>query len=75
MNSFERGQFVETDGLLAVVVGTPSDGGAPEDHLSLWFGEPRSTRKSEGGAGPRHPEVWTVPVELCNPAPSPVIRH
>ena len=75
MITFKRGQFVETDGLLAVVVGTPQDGGAPDDHLTLWFGEPRCKRTSEGGAGGQHPEVWTVPAEYCTVAASPVARH
>ena len=72
MHSFERGQY---DGLLAVVVGKPQNGGAPEEHLALWYGEPRCIRKSDGGAGCQHPEVWTVPVEQCIPAPTPIIRH
>ena len=72
---FERGQFVEHDGLLAVVVGTPDDRGAPEDHLALWYGDPRCTRLSAGGPGGQHPEVWTVPAEYCVPAAAPIIRH
>ena len=75
MNTFERGQFVEKDGLLAVVVGTPQDGGAPEDHIALWFGEPRCKRISEGGVGGKQAEVWTVPAEYCTLAASPVLRH
>ena len=48
MNIFTRGQFVESDGLLAVVVGTPEDGGAPDNHLTLWYGEPECKRISHG---------------------------
>ena len=75
MRTFERGQFVEHDGLLAIIVGTPADGGAPEDHVALWYGEPRGTRMSQGGSGGPHPEVWTVPTEYCILAASPVVRH
>ena len=75
MSAFKLGQFVEHDGLLAVIVGTPEEGGAPEDHLTLWYGEPNATRSSEGGSGPLRPEVWTVPLEYCTPAQIPVVRH
>jgi len=64
MTAFKRGQFVEHDGLIAVIVGTPGDGEAPADHLALWYGEPRGRRISEGGSGGERPEVWTVP-ESC----------
>ena len=75
MNSFVRGQFVEHDGLLAVVVGIPEDGGAPDGHLALWYGEPSGTPISQGGSGGQHPEVWTVPSEYCILAAAPSVRH
>jgi hypothetical protein len=75
MNTFERGQFVEKDGLLAVVVGISGDKDVPDEHLALWFGDPFSKRISEGGSGGRSPEVWTVPAEYCTAASAPVIRH
>ena len=75
MPEFTLGQFVEHDGLLAVVVGTESDGGAPEDHLALWYGDPESVRISQGGTGGLQPEVWTVPTDYCIPASPPDIRH
>ena len=75
MSIFKRGQFVEHDGLLAVVVGTPEDGSAPEGHVALWFGEPRGKRISEGGVGGQAPEVWTVPAEYCTLAVTPDVRH
>ena len=75
MSTFKRGQFVEHDGLLAVIVGTPEDGGAPEDHLALWYGEPQGRRSSQGGSGGLHPEVWSVPAEYCTFAQSPRIQH
>ncbi|MEG3439476.1 hypothetical protein V0288_20280 [Pannus brasiliensis CCIBt3594] len=63
--SFERGDFVEFDGLLAVVVGTDGDGRAPEGHVALWFGDPEGQRVSEGGTGGSRPEVLTVPIDYC----------
>ena len=65
MSSFKIGDFVEMDGLLAVVVATEECSNVPEDHLGLWFGDPKTTRISEGGLGGSTPEVWTVPAEYC----------
>jgi hypothetical protein len=75
MALWQRGDLVELDGLLAVVVGIDGDDGVPEDHVALWFGDPRCTRKSEGGAGGAAPEVWTVPEDLCVRAAPPLVRH
>jgi hypothetical protein len=73
---FEKGAFVEFDGLLAVVVGIGGqDDDVPEDHLALWFGEPETKRLSEGGSGGEVPVVWTVPAEYCDLAKSPQIQH
>ena len=72
---FERGDIVEFDGLLAVVVGTTADDNTPEDHLALWFGDPRGKRLSEGGYGGLQPEVWTVPSESCQPAAASIVLH
>ena len=69
------GQFVELDGLLAAVVGVEGDPCVPEGHVALWFGEPKSVRKSQGGSGGLQPEVWTVPEEYCSLAVEPVVRH
>jgi len=75
VTTFKRGDIIELDGLLAVVVGTSDDGGAPEDHLAVWFGDPQSIRISRGGAGGKHPEIWNVPVDYCIVAALPVVRH
>ncbi|MGC4016217.1 MAG: hypothetical protein QM755_17100 [Luteolibacter sp.] len=75
MPTFSKGQFVEYDGLLAVVVRTPEDGNVPEDHLALWFGEPDTIRLSQGGEGGRTPQVWTVPAGHCLPVSHMDIRH
>lgn len=72
---FKRGDFVELDGLLSVVVGTFEDGMTPEDHLALWLGAPQGVRKSMGGLGGLRAEVWTVPIDICQPASAPIARH
>ncbi|MDB6123229.1 MAG: Sinac [Pedosphaera sp.] len=71
---FKRGDLVEFDGLLAVVVGTAEDGSANAGELALWFGEPKGLRKSKGGRGGLRPEVWTVPLVYCTPAAEPVMN-
>ncbi len=70
-----RGQLVEVDGLLAVVVGTDADAWVPDGHVALWFGMPQATRKSQGGRGGLQPELWTVPSESRIPAQELVVRH
>ncbi len=78
-----RGDFVEIDGLLAVVVGLSGEimetdeGRAeiPEDHVALWYGEPRTERKSRGGDGGSRPIVLTVPSDYCEAALRPDVRH
>ena len=72
---WQPGRLVEFDGLLAVVVGTDADSWVPEEHVALWFGEPRADRKSQGGPGGLRPELWTVPADYCAPAAEPVVRH
>jgi hypothetical protein len=75
MPRWRRGDLVELDGLLAVVVGVEGDAEVPDGHVALWFGEPRCRRKSQGGPGRQRPEVWTVPEEYCVPAAGPVYKH
>ena len=72
---FQNGDFVEIDGLLAVVVGLAGEQDVPEGHVALWFGEPQGRRLSEGGPGGLVPVVWTVPVDYCRPAKAPDVRH
>jgi hypothetical protein len=68
------GTLVEVDGLLGVVVALdPAQ--VPEDHVALWFGDPAARRRSEGGPGPGRPEVWTVPIDVCRPAPPADVKH
>ena len=72
---WSRGDFVELDGLLAVVVGGEGEPEVPDDHVAVWFGDPRSVRKSDGGSGGQSPEVWTVPADLLVRAAGPSIKH
>ena len=67
MNPTQKGDFVEMDGLLAVVVATDDDPNVPEEHVALWFGVTDTKRISEGGTGGAIPEVSTVPAEYCSP--------
>jgi hypothetical protein len=70
-----RGDFVELDGLPAVVVGLAGEPGVPEEHLALWFGTPQVTRISKGGSGHVAPEVWTVPEDLVRAGAPPIWNH
>ncbi|BAQ75222.1 uncharacterized protein POS17_3528 [Pseudomonas sp. Os17] len=75
MTNWQRGDLVELDGLLAVVVGIEGDPNVPEEHIAAWFGAPSCIRKSKGGAGAASPEVWTVPAYLFVRAAEPDWRH
>lgn len=75
MSSWRRGDLVEIDGLLAVVVGVGGDAGVSEGHIAVWFGEPRCVRRSQGGRGGPRAEVWIVPAECAVTAAEPIWRH
>lgn len=75
MQDWKRGDLVELDGLLAVVVGVEGDLDVPEDHVALWFGDPRCERRSKGGTGGQHPEIWTVPAEHLVAAAPGIWKH
>lgn len=72
---WRKGDFVELDGLLAVITGVLGEPGVPDEHVALWFGDPRGKRKSEGGLGGNRPEIWTVPEALCVAAAEPLVKH
>ena len=65
--TLNKGDFVEMDGLIAVVVATDEDPNVPEDHVGLWFGAPHTKRISQGGSGGHVPDVSTVPTDYCCP--------
>ena len=75
MSIWNRGDLVELDGLLAVVVGVVGDANVPDGHVAVWFGDPRCKRISEGGVGGNSPEVWTVPAEYLSPSTPPILKH
>ena len=75
MKKFKKGDFVEMDGLLAMVVATDIEDAIPEEHLAIWFGDPNAKRKSDTEYVQNSPEVWTVPEELCNKGLEPVFKH
>jgi len=60
-----KGDFVRIDGINAVVVGTDEDENIPEDHIAVFFGSEITKRESEGGTGNGRPQVWIVPIDLC----------
>ena len=75
MAIWKRGDFVELDGLIAVVVGVEGDENVPEEHVALWFGEPACIRRSQGGPGGQTPVVYTVPAEYCTRAADASWKH
>lgn len=60
-----KGDFVRIDGINAVVVGTDEDEHIPEGHIAVFFGSAVTRRESEGGQGNGRPQVWIVPVDVC----------
>ena len=69
MTIWKRGDLVELDGKLGVVVGVAGDANVPDEHLAVWFGN------SHGALGGRRHEVWTVPEEYFIAAQEPVYKH
>ena len=72
--AFKRGDLVESNGLLGVVVGIYGDNHVPEDHIAIWYGRTTTSSTQQEG-GTLIPEVWTVPQEYVRLAPSPIMRH
>lgn len=62
---FSKGDFVRIDGINAVVVGTEEDENIPHDCITVFFGSVIAKRESEGGEGNGQPEVWIVPIDMC----------
>lgn len=61
----EKGDFVRIDGINAVVVATSDDINIPDDHIAVFFGSEIAKRESEGGTGNANPQVWIVPIDIC----------
>jgi hypothetical protein len=62
---FLKGDFVRIDGINAVVVANEEDENIPEEHIAVFFGSGIARRESEGGEGNSNPQVWIVPIDLC----------
>lgn len=62
---FSKGDFVRVDGINAVVVANEEDENIPPGHVAVFFGSGLAKRESEGGLGNNRPDVWIVPVDLC----------
>jgi hypothetical protein len=71
---FSKGDFVRIDGINAAIVGTDCDENIPKDHLAVFFGSGLAVRESEGGAGSISPQVWIVPIDLCEDGLEPEFR-
>jgi hypothetical protein len=75
-NKFKKGDFVEIDGLIGVVVGIEKDEITPEGHLAIWFGAGQQVRASEGATSPIPVEIHTVPIAMCGKLKqTPTIFH
>lgn len=62
---FYKGDFVRIDGINAVVVANEEDENIPADHIAVFFGSGIARRESEGGEGNPNPQVWIVPIDIC----------
>lgn len=62
---FLKGDFVRIDGINAVVVANEDDEYIPEGHIAVFFGSEIAKRESEGGEGNDRPQVWIVPIDIC----------
>ena len=75
MTVWRRGEFVEFNNDVAVVVGIAGEADVPDGHVALWFGEVDGFTKAHDGTGGKLPVVWTVPADYCRPANPPDMRH
>lgn len=75
MKKFNKGDFVELDGLTAVIIATCCDADIPEEHVAIWFGDPSASRKSEKNYSRISPEVWIVPIDVCLAGLRPIFKH
>lgn len=72
---FLKGDFVRIDGINAVVVANEDDENIPPGHIAVFFGSEIVKRESEGGQGNSNPEVWIVPIDVCEDGLEPVYRE
>ena len=69
---FSKGDFVRIDGINAVVVANEEDENIPHDYIAVFFGSEIAKRESEGGEGNGQPQVWIVPIDLCEDGLEPL---
>lgn len=69
---FSKGDFVRVDGINAVVVANEEDENIPAGHIAVFFGSGLAKRESEGGEGSSRPDVWIIPIDLCEDGFEPV---
>lgn len=60
-----KGDFVRIDGINAVIVATEEDHNIPKGRIAVFFGSGIAPRESEGGQGNDRPQVWIVPLDVC----------
>lgn len=72
---FYKGDFVRIDGINAVVVANEEDENIPPEHIAVFFGSEFAKRESEGGEGNGNPQVWIVPIDICEDGLEPEYRE
>ncbi len=55
MTNLKKGQFVQVDNAIGVIVFLELENSVPEDHLGIWYGE----------FSDNTPKYRTVPAEYC----------
>ena len=70
-SKLKKGDLIDFDGLLGCVVATDENEDVPDGHVTVWYGEPKTERISEGGTGHERPIVYNVPEEYCELAQEP----
>lgn len=67
-----KGDFVRIDGINAVVVCNEDDDNIPAEHVGVFFGSGLARRESEGGTGNLNPQIWIIPIDLCEDGLEPL---
>ena len=71
-----KGDIVDFEGLLGVIIDTDESGDLSKGHVTVWFGEQRSTKTSDGEEGNQAPVVYNMPARYCKRAKKPrLIMH
>ena len=70
-HKLQKGDLIDFDGLLGCVIDTDENDSVPEGHVTVWYGEPKTERISEGGEGHAVPIIYNIPEEYCELAKQP----